>query len=466
VIVIIFSKIKWRYLKKFLIIAGSITGIYLVIATAVTLTLIAADQKVFNTIVSPEITVPTLPANPDTPLEATGEVTEPTEEDDGGLLKPPARTNFLLLGLDKENALTDVIMVGCFYRDSCEIRLMSIPRDMYTRIPEERLQRMRDDGRKPPSVMKINALRSYGGQANGIQYLTEQLGEMLGVQFDYFAETTIPAFRDIVDATGGVWMEVPDVGGHGGLFYDDPVQDLHINLPAGMTFINGDRAEQLLRFRSYGNGDLGRNAVQMEFMKQLFRQALTREGIMNDPIKLINTIIGQIRTNVGPDVIKYTPYITKLSGEKLRTYTMPGNGEYVNGVSYFFADESSLPETIHQVFYAPLETPEEPARGGEDPAEEGAPATENPLSKIRIQVLNGSRVAGLGSSVADELGYAGYNVTEIGVYEGGKRESTRIIERVEGMGDELIPFFKSAVTEQGDLPEEVDIQIILGQGEG
>ena len=75
------------------------------------------------------------------------------------------------------------------------------------------------------------------------------------------------ALIELVDVIGGVEFEVPiDMN------YDDPTQDLHIHLNKGMQTIDGEKAEQLLRFRhsnyvngvmttypsEYGNDDFGR----------------------------------------------------------------------------------------------------------------------------------------------------------------------------------------------------------------
>lgn len=344
-----------------MLIAGSITGIYLVLAVVVTMTLIAADNKVFSAAIpTPRPAADTGPFDePPAENEAQPQSTPtPAPENDEGMLKPPARTIFLLVGLDKDQLLTDALMAGCFYRDTSEIKLMSIPRDLYTRIPQERLERMRADGLRPPSsgVMKINALRSYGGgRAQGIQYLQEQLGEMLGVTFQYYVEVDIPAFKKIVDMLGGVEIDIPK----GGLYYDDPVQNLHIAIPEGKRLIKGDDAEGLVRFRRYQTGDLGRNAMQMVFMKELFRQVLKRENIMRDPATVIDVILNDVRTNIGMDLIKYLPYASKLDGGLLTTHTMPGDGEYIGEASYFLPDSKELPNTINEVFYSIPVVPED-----------------------------------------------------------------------------------------------------------
>jgi len=441
------KRINWRFTKKVFMIASSITSIYLLLAMIITMTMLRAADK-------PTVTTAYLPTviNDPSPNVEINYITTPTPtpENDQSLFKPPIRTSFLMIGLDQNRILTDALMVGCFYRDTQEIKLMSIPRDLYTCIPEHRMAQMKADGLRPPSIMKINSLRAFGGRKNGITYLSDQLGEMLGVHFQYYIEVDIPAFRRIVDAIGGVYIEVPS-----NLFYEDPYQDLIINIPKGRHLINGAMAEGLVRFRS-ATGDLGRNAVQMEFMTQLIRQTLKRDALMREPATLLDVILNDVRANFGiTDALKYLPYIGDISADKISTYVMPGVGEYVNGISYFIPDIKKLPAVINEVFYA--STSRVPS----------TQVSESISHNQRIQVLNGSLVPGLASSVADILTHDGYNVTNVDIFNGTKENRTRIWVRSNNLGGDLLPYFRNAIIKHHtDLHEDFDIIIIVGRGEG
>ena len=266
---------------------------------------------------------------------------------DGGFLRPPARTNFLLAGIDHNN-LTDALIVGSFYRDTGDIKLMSVPRDMYTSLPNHRLEQMRAEGLRPPNTMKINALRAFGGR-NGIYYLKQQLGEMLGVEFHYYVEVNLDAFVRIIDEIGGVWIDVPVP-----MFYNPPDQDLLINLSPGLQLLDGRAAEGLVRFRRFPTGDLGRNETHMDFMTQLISQVLTREAIMSDPLGMINIILNDVRSNIGLDAVRYIPYIRNIDSERITTFVMPGRGAYVGNVSWFLPDVQRVPDVINQIFYAEI----------------------------------------------------------------------------------------------------------------
>jgi hypothetical protein len=81
----------------------------------------------------------------------------------------------------------------------------------------------------------------------------------------------------------------------------------------------------------------------------------------------------------------------------------------------------------------------------------------------KIYILNGASVTGLASSYQQILVNAGYSVTGIGNYDGGILTDTKILVRSDGSGYDLLSYFNNASIEtSSDLPEGVDIEIILG----
>jgi anionic cell wall polymer biosynthesis LytR-Cps2A-Psr (LCP) family protein len=137
---------------------------------------------------------------------------------------------------------------------------------------------------------------------------------------------------------------------------------LVIDVPAGHRRLNGALAEGLVRYRGYAAGDLARNQVQMDFMKTLLNQVLTREAIMNDPWELIRVVIEDVSTNMTiPNMVRYVPYITSASADKVTSFTMPGTDGYRRGAgSVFIPCPDSMHEVAFEVFYANTEPPEPP----------------------------------------------------------------------------------------------------------
>lgn len=337
-------------IHKSLIIAGAITAGSLFLATIGVITLLVVDGRSSPPPIIMPTPTPLVYYDDDDTVLDEDDIDDEDEDDadDGSRIRAPARTNFILIGVDNNN-LADAIMVGCFYRDTGDIKLMSIPRDMYTRLPNHRLEQMRAEGLRPPTTMKINAVRTHGGR-NGTYYLKQQLGEMLGVEFHYFVEVSLSAFRQVVDAIGGVYFDVPVP-----MFYNPPDQDLFINLSPGLQLLDGVAAEGLVRFRGFPTGDIARNESQIDFMSALISQVLTREAIMSEPMTMINIVLNYVRSDIGLDVIRYVPYIGRMSGEHITTFVLPGRGAYVGGISWFLPDAQRVPGVVNQVFYAEIQ---------------------------------------------------------------------------------------------------------------
>ncbi|MCL2456459.1 MAG: LCP family protein [Defluviitaleaceae bacterium] len=356
-----FAWVKNNFLaiKKLFMIAGSIAVVALFLSVGITVVLLALDAPERRQQRDAEIPVAE-DEDDDDELTIAIDV-RPEEEEDEEQNLIPARTNFILVGLDN-SSLADAIMVGTFYRDSGDIHLMSVPRDMVARIPSHRMEKMRADGLRPPQILKINELRSYGGLNDGIYYLKDHIGEMLGVDFDFHLEVKIPAFRRIVDAIGHVEMYIPRR-----LFYEDPDQNLKINVPAGLQRLDGNMAEGVVRYRQWPMGDLQRNEMQMQFMTALIQQASKREALLNNPREIISTVLEEVRSDIGlVNALLYVPLIPRVSTESVRTFTMPGSVGNVSGREYFIPDSERLPATVSDVFYNVSEIVESEEKNDDD----------------------------------------------------------------------------------------------------
>lgn len=79
-----------------------------------------------------------------------------------------------------------------------------------------------------------------------------------------------------------------------------------------------------------------------------------------------------------------------------------------------------------------------------------------------IEILNGSGITGLAALYEEQLKENGYTVTHIGNYTLGSLTESRIIVKEKGMGQDLLSFVGKGTVKVGELPEGVDIQILLG----
>ncbi len=161
---------------------------------------------------------------------------------------------FLLVGTDKDDGNTDTIMVVNYNTVKQTVNVMSIPRD--TMINESW------------DIKKINSVYSRTG--NSINALSNRVKKLIGFKPDFYVKVELSMFVELVDLVDGVDFYVPcDMN------YDDDWQDLHIHLKEGQQTLDGDKAMQLVRFRGYSNGDIGRVQVQQDFIKALIKECLS-----------------------------------------------------------------------------------------------------------------------------------------------------------------------------------------------
>ncbi|MDR3240416.1 MAG: LCP family protein [Clostridiales bacterium] len=476
--------LRKRLMKKFLFIVGTVLGIFLIaggIGVFAYMKSTEADTNAFHTYDTP---APLDAADNDG--QAAQVLASPTVAAPNFLL-PPEKTNFLIVGEDESELLTDVILVGCFDRNAKDIEIISIPRDTRTVLPDERIQRMKELSLHPPldGVMKMNAVHSYGGKKYGLILLREQLSDLLGITLDYYVEVNLKAFREIVDILGGVDMDIPKPG----YYYKDPYQDLVIAVPSGLQHLDGKMAEGVVRYRAtYVNGDVDRIEVQQKFLGLLFEQTLTKENLIENAPSIGKTILESTQTDFSlTDLPKYLQYLGDLNKDNIHFYTLPGSSDYIGATSYFVMDESETRTLIQDAFLRPRTeengTDTADALPGDTnvstnvsanasaSASSGAPASsakpKTVSSKgLSIEILNGAQKQGFAAEYKAKLEKDGFTITNVDNYTGDLTDNTRIYIRETGMGEDLISYFQQPdLIVKPKMPNDYDIIIIIGREE-
>jgi len=440
-----------RAVRKFLLISGAITGVYLVIATFVAMSAIAEINN-------PHQTPPPARVQPSIPQGPAGATVirlphEGDVEEEISVMQTHSRTNVLVVGRDNEpGGLADTIFVVSFDRNSGALHILNIPRDTFVELTPERVQCMLNAGVRAgfPTQMKMNALVVWGRQY-GMHYMREQLSEDLGIEIHHFVEFDLVAFRSVVDLVGGVEMDIPIR-----LYYRDPFQrpPVVINIPPGVHLLDGNMAEQVIRYRETLPGsDLARVNIQQQFKMQLFRQVLSRETLMNpnNLIGLAGIAINYVETDFTIiDATLHLQYLNLLSPERIFTYTLPGRERRTALGSTWVPDIYEVPVLINRVFFDIYEEYERPQ--------------DRPSHGLRIAVYNGTAFSGLGFEFGDRLAMDGYNIVHTGNFVGQQRNQTRIVVREEGVGQDLLEYFYNVdIQVDPQLNENYDIMIIIGR---
>ena len=142
--------------------------------------------------------------------------------------------------------------------------------------------------------------------------------------------------------------------------YDDNKQNLHIHLTAGYQHLDGDKAEQVVRFRhnndgtsysmEYGDNDYGRMKTQREFLKAVLKQTI-KLGNVTKINKFIDIGSKYVKTNINiKDIKDYVPYVIDFKLNDLKTATLPGVSEKCNGVWVFINNQEETELLIDEMF--------------------------------------------------------------------------------------------------------------------
>ena len=374
----------------------------------------------------------------------------------------------LILGIstDEEGALlTDTIMVASYNPNTQKATLLSIPRDTYT-------------GKNPSKAtayQKINSIYSRNKDPNEV---LDAVNDITNLGLQYYAIVKTEGFIKLVDAIGGVTFNVPI-----DMDYDDTSQDLHIHLKAGEQVLDGDKAEQLVRFRhnndgtsypeEYGDNDLGRMRTQREFIMEVIKQTAKVENIFKIG-EILDVAEENVITNIDFNAIKdYIPYAVEFNTENLLTATLPGVSTNKNdaGTWVYIHDEEETATLIQELFYDRDKTEEEitgeenTTNSTNDANTTSSTISTKSKSEIKVEVINGTGTSSNLQNAVDALKEAGYNVTRTG---STNTTTKTVIMNKKNIGDAVLEGIEQAldvgtVQDSESSSSKVDVTVILGR---
>lgn len=181
-----------------------------------------------------------------------------------------------------------------------QITLISIPRDTYV----------------PAYDHRINTV--YGkNKGDGAAALRGAVGTLMGVPVQYHIIVNIDVFKRVVDAVGGVTLNVPYP-----MFHQDDAAGLLIDLKSGMQHLDGEQASNFVRYR----GALGDDYRRIDNVKTLLAAFIDRVQQLNLRAlgavpRLIDTYNDEVETNVPPQLV--VQFAQHLNTASLRALTLP-----------------------------------------------------------------------------------------------------------------------------------------------
>lgn len=249
---------------------------------------------------------------------------------EGNVIEPVVEKEilFLLAGVDQledgvESVRTDTLMLFKVNTGTGKISIISIPRDTQVLVRGE--------------WDKVNHAHAYGGMTLTLKTIRD----WLGIDLDYFVKLDFKAVEEIVDAMGGVYVDMP---------MDIKHESYGIDLKEGRQLLDGNEAIYFARYRKgYENGDIGRVAAQQMLMQEIIKQALSAKNIPKLG-SFVSTYMSKVDTNISLGMIlELIPMASKMDTDDIDTYTIPGFEGMENETSYYFYNEDETQAIIDEV---------------------------------------------------------------------------------------------------------------------
>ncbi|HSR21164.1 MAG TPA: LCP family protein [Anaerolineales bacterium] len=306
------------------------------------------------------------------------------------LLSDPEAVSFLLVGSDKRSGgsfRTDTLVVVVLWPQHKQVSMISIPRDLWTYIPEVGMQRIN-------TAYQSGEVEGYSG--GGPALLRDTIAYNLGIRVDHMALVDFDGFRRIVNTLGGVDVPVacpytdwrlidpslnPEDEQNWGLFTVEP----------GVDHMDGELALWYVRSR-LKSSDFDRGRRQQEMLRAIFARALRTETLTRVP-ELYSDFSQAVVTDLGlGDILKLALYAPTLSEASIRSYRIepPSVNLWVTpaGASVLLPDAEALQGLLRQA------------------TSPSAAAVER--EAISVEIQNGTALAGMDDLATSRLGYAGY----------------------------------------------------------
>lgn len=230
--------------------------------------------------------------------------------------------NFLLLGSDSRDpdntggSRSDTIIILHLNKDQSAAQLISIPRDTWVHIPKSA------NGQHGNTDSKINAAYAWGG----VPLVVQTVESYTGVRLDHVALVDFAGFKEIVDALGGVDINVETsftsthaLSGPGGKRHFDK----------GPQTMDGAAALDYARERySFKDGDFARIRHQQQVIAAILDKAASG-GTLSSPAK-INSFLKATANTVSVDedlnMLDMALQLRHLRSSNLKFYTSPSKG--------------------------------------------------------------------------------------------------------------------------------------------
>lgn len=341
------------------------------------------------------------------------------------------RVNILLLGIGGPGHdgadLTDTIIVASIDVVNKKIGLLSIPRDLWVREPNNyisefgKLNAAYESG-KYKYLSQINSSNDdIKAIKAGFQTIDQTVSSVIGLPINYNAVVNFHAFEQAVNAVGGITVDVPET------LYDPTMAWMNnwnsVLAKKGMQQMNGYHALIYSRSRETSS-DFARGERQRAVLLAVKDKALSA-GTLSNPIKisdLMSALGNNVRTDIGiNDMQRIYEITSKIPSSDITSVDLdkPPNVLVTTGR---IGSQSVVKPTAGLFDYSAIKA------FVRTTLRDGYLAKENAL----VKVLNGTGSVGLAQTVTDELKSYGYRTAKPDNAPGNNHQTTMLIDMSNG----------------------------------
>ncbi|MDQ3066902.1 MAG: LCP family protein, partial [Actinomycetota bacterium] len=310
----------------------------------------------------------------------------------------------LVVGYDRragpESALaprSDTVMLVRADPETKSISLLSFPRDLFVEI--------HCPGKAPFSA-RINGAYSECGTKGTL----ETVRKLTGLPINYLITVDFRGFRQLVDAIGGVWMDVDrryfnDRGGEFGY--------ATINLFPGYQKLGGYQTLDFVRYR-HTDSDLFRVARQQLFVRAFKDQIKASAGPLDLP-KVVRTITKNVEVGVGGNdeldfqtVLRYALFAYSLPPGHFFQSKIEGLEETAG--FDILAPAENIKKAVQEFSQPDVDSPEKATQVALNEKPKPSPNRAPPPRETTVTVLNGNGVTGSAGTASYALSQRGYQM--------------------------------------------------------
>lgn len=258
------------------------------------------------------------------------------------ILFPPTPTTIVLLGVDARPGQgyltrTDSIMLLNIAPGRAHVALLSIPRDVFIDVPGYGAQR----------INTINVLGEQDAPGTGPDLIKASLQQSFGVETDYYVRLDFDAFIELVDAVGGVDIDVPYVVED----WEYPTMQggtEHIRFEPGRQHMDGETALKYARTR-HQDDDYRRAERQQQVVDAVIHKLTNPLQVVRWP-QVLSALQSHIDTDMNViDLLRLSPGLV-LGWSGHASMVLDRDYLYVTDGGYAVPDYAEIQPWIDQNF--------------------------------------------------------------------------------------------------------------------